>query len=179
MIWLLPGGASFLLFCWFDWRKLHHRRGGAIFAAGVVLLGGSAAMLLLGSRAAYPDGRGFFRCACGVSALLFLAALVYVLFFALPAKETYVGETAALCDRGVYGRCRHPGFWPFLAAALCAGVFGGTAEVWAGMALFSGLDLLYIVLQDVYFFPRTIPGYAAYRRGTPFLIPRRGGFPTR
>ena len=50
----------------------------------------------------------FFAC-------IFLALLIYTLFFALPFDETYVSqqEGRKACSSGIYGICRHPGFWWF------------------------------------------------------------------
>ena len=37
--------------------------------------------------------------------------------------------------------------------------------------LFFVLDGLYVLWQDIWVFPRSIAGYAAYRQRTPFLVP--------
>ena len=46
---------------------------------------------------------------------------------------------------------------------------GSDALFWAWV-LFSLLNVGYIVLQDLYIFPRTFGNYGEYRKTTPFLI---------
>lgn len=41
--------------------------------------------------------------------------------------------------------------------------------LWACL-IWTLLDLLHIFIQDVYFFPLTIKGYADYQKETPFLL---------
>ena len=36
---------------------------------------------------------------------------------------------------------------------------------------YSFLDLLYVIFQDFWTFPRTFTGYDAYKDSTPFLLP--------
>ncbi|MEG0755259.1 MAG: hypothetical protein RR450_02585 [Oscillospiraceae bacterium] len=42
--------------------------------------------------------------------------------------------------------------------------------LWAFL-LFTAADVLYVVIQDRYIFPKTLSGYADYQKTTPFLIP--------
>ena len=37
--------------------------------------------------------------------------------------------------------------------------------------LFSLMDLIYVILQDIWIFPKILNGYEAYRKTTPFLVP--------
>ena len=142
------------------------------FAAGCLLLAGTAGWLIwsaggrLGTRPV-PAVVG------GTAALLFALILIYTLFIVLPFGETYVSEGAAapLYTRGVYALCRHPGvLWLIgLTAGLWLAV--GTAEAMIFCLLVSILDTAYAAFQDRWTFPKLFPGYGAYRRAVPFLIP--------
>ena len=101
--------------------------------------------------------------------------MIYSLFFALPFDETYLHpqQKSPVFDRGMYALCRHPAvLW------LCLG-YVGLALSW-GSPLFTALavlcgllDVLYVVFQDCWTFPRTFSDYREYRKSTPFLIPTR------
>ncbi len=98
--------------------------------------------------------------------------LVYTLFFAVPFQEAYVeGSKQKICKTGVYALCRHPGvlflagFYLFLSLGL-----GKPFMLLAG-TVYTGMNLLYILLQDRYTFPRLFEGYDDYRKETPYLIP--------
>lgn len=105
-------------------------------------------------------------------AIISLTLLFYTLFFALPFRETYVeGSKQKLCTEGIYSLCRHPGvlffgmFYLFLSIGL-----GKPFILMAGL-LFTGLNLLYVYLQDKYFFPRAFDGYDTYQQHTNFIVP--------
>lgn len=106
-----------------------------------------------------------------------MALLVYTLFGALPFEATYQKhdrqDKPLVCRSGVYALCRHPGvLW---LAGFYAGLWltlGGWALAWAAV-IFSALNVLYVVFQDLWTFPRTFADYASYQQAVPFLIPNR------
>ena len=73
---------------------------------------------------------------------------------------------------GLYGLCRHPGFWWLLFAYVCLGMACGSEMMRFGLFC-SFLNLLYIGFQDMVIFPRIFVDYGDYKRKVPFLIPRR------
>lgn len=101
--------------------------------------------------------------------------MIRSLFFSLPFDETYRNprEKPPVCDSGMYALCRHPGvLW------LCLMYFGlalswGTFPCVLLSVAASLLDILYVVFQDCWTFPRTFSNYGEYRKSTPFLIPTR------
>lgn len=107
------------------------------------------------------------------AALVSLAAELYALFFALPFEKTYLRPdgTRRVCRDGLYGLCRHPGFWPFAAFCGCLALAMPCGRMLAGAALLTALDLAYIALQDAVIFPRTFTDYSDYQAGVPFLFP--------
>ena len=171
---LLLGMLGFLLFFLYDvnsftWRsRLLHKS----FALGVTLL---AAATVLDLAAALRMGAfsGVKDLILLVAGALCLAALVYCLFFALPFAETYQDTDGppAVCDRGVYALCRHPGVLCMLGMYLFWGLGALPATMLRNGLIFSGFNTVYVCFQDRMTFPRTFPDYPDYQKNVPFLIP--------
>lgn len=171
---LLPGILGFCLFIVFDLNKIRWHRPllNCFFALGAMLLILSTILCLMQTA-------GEFRLSC-FSAFMLAAltascgALIYALFFALPFDDTYKqSKSLPLVTAGIYGLCRHPGFWPFLLIYFFLWLsFGGKWLMWA-MLVFPLCNLIYIIIQDKYIFPLYIEGYDSYKLAVPFLIPRR------
>ena len=171
---LLLGMLGFLLFFLYDvnsftWRsRLLHKS----FALGVTLL---AAATVLDLAAALRMGAfsGLKDLILLVAGALCLAALVYCLFFALPFAGTYQDTDGppAVCDRGVYALCRHPGVLCMLGMYLFWGLGALPATMLRNGLIFSGLNTVYVCFQDRMTFPRTFPDYPDYQKNVPFLIP--------
>ena len=101
--------------------------------------------------------------------------MVDSLFFSLPFEETYLHpqQKPPVYDRGMYALCRHPAvLWLSLGYTGLA-LSWGTLLFAALAVLCSLLDVLYVVFQDCWTFPRTFCDYREYRKSTPFLIPTR------
>ncbi|HPX70419.1 MAG TPA: methyltransferase [Bacillota bacterium] len=79
-------------------------------------------------------------------------------------------EKVPLVSKGAYAVVRHPGIWCF--AAISAGASLMFPDAAAASLWFAFLNLIYTVLQDVYFFPVYIKGYGDYKKEVPFCIPR-------
>jgi protein-S-isoprenylcysteine O-methyltransferase Ste14 len=104
------------------------------------------------------------------------AASLYLLYRSLLADlpaGTYGGGGGekTLVRTGTYALCRHPGFLWY--CGLLAGLFLLSRSQWL---LFAGpawacANLALVAVEDKFIFPRLLPGYTAYRRETPFLIP--------
>lgn len=164
--------AAFSLMFLSDLLKLKARKtaGNSFFLTGILLLAGSLVYASFSS--------GWFpvplplRLVFLLLAVLFAALELHTLFFALPAKQTYLTkEQTTLVDSGIYALCRHPGaLWlPAFLLFFSLGI-GSLGLVIAGI-LASMLNLLYVWFQDSAVFPRTIPGYAEYQLRIPFLLP--------
>ena len=151
------------------WKNKMLHRG---FVTGMFCIALSTALALGSDLSALPPFTAA-RYAGIALAVIFLAALIYTLFFALPFQSTYTynDKLKSICDRGVYAFCRHPGFWCFAGFYASIYLFRPDREI-AILALgFTGFNFLYILLQDRWTFPNTFRAYDAYRRSTPFLIP--------
>lgn len=112
-------------------------------------------------------------CLLFFAAVFFLILLIYTLFFALPFEATYVSPEGrrAVYDKGVYALCRHPGVLWFFLFYLFLGLAVRPSRLLPAGMFYSFLDLLYVIFQDFWTFPRTFTGYDAYKDSTPFLLP--------
>ena len=126
-----------------------------------------AALLLLYAtiQAAVLPSDGFLP---PVFLLLLAYTLLIVMVLPVPADPT---RPPAVYDRGVYALCRHPGVLWFAGAYFSAWLAMGKNSLLAAAFLFSLLNLLYVVIQDRFIFPRQFPEYPAYQASVPFLIP--------
>lgn len=169
MLYIFAGVSAFALFFIYDingaGKNLPVLK--LLFGIGLAILAASTAAILILSRGNAYTATPLFLAA----AALFLALTIYSLFFALPFKSTYADGRPPLCTTGMYALCRHPGvLWLSLAYAALYGALPCSLTLWSGL-IFSALDILYALFQDVWTFPRIFSGYGEYRRTTPFLIP--------
>ena len=177
MITGLIGAVGFVCCLAYDvnsvvWKKQAAR---GLFAIGS---GCIAAAALLGMLTGWQAG-GLRTPASWLAlagAVLFGWLLVYTLFFALPFEETYrqaEQQGRKVYDRGMYALCRHPGVLWFFLMFLCLGAaFYPGALLWQGL-VFSGCNLVYVLVQDRWTFPQVFVDYGDYRRRVPFLVPTR------
>jgi len=85
-----------------------------------------------------------------------------------------------IVSSGTYGLCRHPGFWWLTFLVLAIGALKGLNAYFAPVSMTIFLDLLLILFQDRYTFPKVFPRYDDYKESVPFLLPgRRPGRLTR
>jgi len=111
------------------------------------------------------------RVAIGTVVLIVTVGLyLYILFFALP-KGTYDDDQvqSSLETKGMYGACRHPGFYGFALVALSLSLLIGDGTAFAILLAHSVLNLIYIYLQDKCYFPAYLEGYDEYKKKVPFL----------
>ncbi len=105
--------------------------------------------------------------------LVFLALLIYTLFFALPFDSTYVKDSKEreAYTGGIYSICRHPGVLWLAGLYLC--LMPVVSEVHPRIIFLLIIigDIAYVIYQDVYIFPKTFTNYNEYKKTTPFLIP--------
>lgn len=108
-----------------------------------------------------------------VSAIL----LVYTLFFAIPFKDTYVDENfKCVCRTGVYALCRHPGVLFLFGFTFFMTIAFGSSLLLMGTIIFNICNLIYVVLQDTFFFPLCFDDYQDYKTKIPFLIPSKESY---
>ncbi len=102
-------------------------------------------------------------------------ALFYSLFFEIPFRATYLKEGVGeqLVTTGTYALTRHPGvLW--YALLLVAQILISRSR-WAVYAapIWLLMDVLWVWIQERFFFSRMFSGYESYKQETPMLIPNR------
>ena len=110
-----------------------------------------------------------------IIAIIGIIAEIYILFFALDFNDTYVDGRFKVCDKGVYALCRHPGFYSFLLIYIGLYIAYQNQTFLYIMLLYNGLNILYIIFQDVFVFPRLFEDYGAYKNTTTFLLINKQG----
>lgn len=148
-----------------------------LFGIGVLCHAAATVLILVDSIGA-RSGSWLCPVVFWCAALLCLGLLVYTLFFALPFDDTYLDPTKkrTVCRSGMYALCRHPGvlWYILLYAALYLAVPTGVSLL--GGLVLSGCNLAYVIVQDLWTFPRTFSDYRDYRQSVPFLIPTAKSF---
>lgn len=177
MIYILLGIAGFVFCCVFDLNKTYwnYRFLNLSFTLGSILLVFSTFMCIL--QADLPTLLTKF----GIYHLLILICLtfsimaeIYALFFALPFQTTYMeNTTASIVTKGWYAACRHPGFWTLAFVYLFLWLLFGDTLLFYAFVIYTLCNLLYILIQDTYIFPKYIQGYDEYKKTVPFLVPTK------
>jgi protein-S-isoprenylcysteine O-methyltransferase Ste14 len=113
------------------------------------------------------------RVAAAVASGVFAVLLVYSVLLEIPLRgRSPAGSTPALYTAGTYRLSRHPGLLWFLLMQLSLNaIYLDGSFVAVSLVLALG-DLGLVAVQDLYVFPLTFPGYAAYKLRVPFLFPR-------
>jgi protein-S-isoprenylcysteine O-methyltransferase Ste14 len=109
-----------------------------------------------------------------VLAALSAGLWLYSMFGEIPFAKTYlnVGHGEVLITRGTYALVRHPAVLWFglfslgLLLATRSSLLRLAAPIW-WLA-----DALYVWGEEKWYLQRVFPGYAAYQRTTPMLLPR-------
>ncbi len=169
---VLPGVIAFVLFFANDLNDLllHKKWLAFLFPAGAILLAASSvAGCVKGTPyISAPFGRILF----GIMGFASLVMMLHSLFFAIPVSASYrkPGMKRPAASGGVYGLCRHPGVLFFILLMFCLSFCFGLplycSVVW------SGLNVLLALFEDLIVFPKLLEGYGNYKETTPFLIPR-------
>ncbi len=176
MIYIYTGLAAFLLFFLYDINaaRLHSGLLGSSFFIGCILLFGSTAGILSASLAQIIITP--FTVVCMIVAFVFFTLLVYTLFVVLPFRNTYLaspdtGEKQKVCSCGVYALSRHPGVLWFTGIYLFLSMAVPTPLVLKASITFCVCNILYVIFQDLWTFPRTFTDYGRYKETVPFLFP--------
>jgi len=105
--------------------------------------------------------------------LVSVSLLVYSLFLEIPFRQTYAADGVGdrLVKTGTYALVRHPGvLW--LALFLLALVLVSRSRLLLlATPVWLLMDVLYVWVQERFFFGSMFPGYEQYKKETPMLIP--------
>lgn len=155
----------------FNDRKIHEKLLSWFFSCGAVLLA-IAVLLQLSFQDAALHGFWLTALILLLSAGCFIM-LIKCLFFSFPAADAYCepGKIRPVYDKGMYGFCRHPGFWWMLFLMIGLSLIAGFPV--GSLAIYTLCNLLLILYEDRIVFPEILSGYEQYKKRVPFLIPVR------
>lgn len=174
LISLLLGIAGFILYFIYDINSITRRNRllGCSFFAGCILIVCASAIQLYKAIElhAFSSASDIILIILGIISFV---CLIYCLFFALPFEETYVDpeKGRGVYDKGVYALCRHPGVLCFFAMYLFIGLAALPSDLLLCGMVFSLLNFLYVIFQDLITFPKTFYDYSEYKKTVPFIIP--------
>jgi protein-S-isoprenylcysteine O-methyltransferase Ste14 len=111
----------------------------------------------------------------GVLTLLFACSLIYTLFINLPFMRTYyrVQQKTVLIRSGGYALTRHPGVLALTLLLLSLLPLSAATLLFIAIPVFVFANIITVVIEDKYIFPRLFPEYVLYRKETPMLIPNK------
>ena len=91
----------------------------------------------------------------------------------IPVKKTYMesGTGNHLIKTGFFAMARHPGVIFFIILTIGLTLVSDSLWMLIAVPVFGALDVLLVVIQDKYFFPKMFSGYEEYRKETPSIIP--------
>jgi len=183
---LSMAGFSLLILADFLWAKA--RKGAkALRGSGYFLVGAAVIHFALAPNPWWPlplpagealPQQGTSPSALGATLLILVIAascalLFWSVFFEIGIAKRRLGlGPESIVSTGTYRYCRHPGFWWFVLLMVAIGAFRGFSGYYLTILLLIALDLLLILIQDRYTFPKVFCGYEAYKKSVPFLIPR-------
>ena len=175
--WLavLIGVVGFLIAYFFDWVSLKRISGGKqIIGFLFIALEGYALFLACWqvSRFWLPVG----VVALGWSLLpISVALFIYSLFIEIPFVKTYRAPGAGdqLIRTGTYALVRHPGVIWYALFLLSLVLITRSITLLVAAPVWLLMDVLYVVIQERFFFDKMFPEYEEYRRRTPMIIPTR------
>lgn len=175
MILIIMGLFSFLLFVIYDinqvkWNKKPLK---GLFFVGLLILIVASLSLLIDSGVLIEARTG--QVAMLIISGVFFLLLIYALFIAIPFSKTYItyreSDAKSVCDQGMYGLCRHPGFWWFTGAYIFLALGVQSTAAILVVAVFIVCNFLYVLFQDMWTFPHIFQDYEVYKKNVPFLIP--------
>ena len=174
---LLLGAAGFLFCCLFDINKIRWnvRFLNLFFVLGsFMLIFSTIACIFKGDFSVVCSDFGLYRFLMLLGLILSVIAEIYALFFALPFNDTYMeSEKVSVVNRGWYRACRHPGFWSLAFVYLFLWLFFSNIWLFYAFIVYTACNYIYIVIQDIYIFPKYIHGYDDYKKTVPFLLPTK------
>ena len=108
-----------------------------------------------------------------VLAAIFFLLFLYSVFVEVPFRQAYLGAPngAQTVDVGTYAMTRHPGvLWAALALVSLV-LATGSKVLLIATPLWIFMDATWAYIEDRFYFPRTLEGYADYKTKVPMFIP--------
>jgi protein-S-isoprenylcysteine O-methyltransferase Ste14 len=178
MVYIAIGVLGFAAAFAFDWASLKHVR---IFKqlAGLVSLSLLIyATIMVCHNPIKLELPVFARIIGACLLAIFLCLLIYSLFIELPFRGTYTKQGAGgkLISTGTYALVRHPGVIWLAFVFLALALLYPSPTLFLALVIWLAINVIYVTVQDKYFFPKMFPHYQEYQKQTPFLIPTKQSF---
>lgn len=176
MIYIVIGIFGFIAINFFDLvsiKKIAFRAKPIIWTAGFAILIYSIVRLcMLSDELNLPPWAVW---AGWVIFAISLFMILMALFINLPFRKTYIstGTADTLIKTGLYALVRHPGIYWVTSFMFSLVLVSSSKLMLIAAPIFSGINILLVVLEDKYFFPKMFEGYSDYQRETPMLVPNR------
>ena len=106
---------------------------------------------------------------------------LYPLFIDLPFFRTYVQpgvNNKLVVHSGFYALARHPGVIGFTLILPAVILISGSKWMIVAAPIFYAMDIMLVLIQDVYFFPKMFPDYKNYKKETPIFLPNKQSYTT-
>jgi len=172
---LLIGVFSFLIAYFFDWVSLKRVRGGKQAIGLVVTVLQGYALFL----ACWQTERFWLPAVASWLAWLLLPIsillLIYSMFIEIPFTKTYAeaGVSNQLVTTGTYALVRHPVVLWYILFLLSLLLVTRSKTLTVAAPVWALMNILYVAIQERFFFERMFPGYEQYKREVPMLIPTK------
>ena len=172
------GICSFLVAYWFDFVSLKRIPLAKLILGGVTGALGIYSLFMVclkTERFFLPE---YFFLSGWVLFFISVSFLFFSLFLEIPLRRTYLSQGASdtLIKSGTYALVRHPGviwYTLFLIALL---LISRSRLLLIATPIWVFMDVLYVFIQEKFYFPQMFPGYEEYKKETPMLIPTRRSF---
>jgi len=104
-----------------------------------------------------------------------LMMIMFALFINLPFRKTYVstGVGDKLVKTGLYALVRHPGVYWVTSFFFSLVLISNSRLMLIAAPIFVVLNIVLVIVEDKYFFPKMFKGYDQYQQETPMLVPNR------
>ncbi len=164
-----------MLFDWVSLKKVQRVKMFLVFTVLVVHSFALYAALWEPERFTLPTA---FAIIGWVTLPFFVLLLISSLVLELPTSNTYskAGVSNQLVTTGTYALTRHPGVIWYTLALISLTLATGSVALLIAAPVWVFLDIVYVTVQDRYFFVRMFTEYGKYKAQTPMLIPTRVSF---
>jgi len=178
MIYIILGVCSFLVAYWFDFVSFKKIPLAKLVLGSTTGFLGIYSLFMVCFRAerfalpGYLSFLGWF--------LLFTSSflLFFSLFWEIPFRKTYTvkGVGDKLIKTGTYALVRHPGVIWYVLFLIALLLISRSRLLLIALPIWVFMDVLYVFIQEKFYFPHMFPGYGEYKKETPMLIPNRKSF---
>lgn len=176
MIFVIIGAVGFVILFFFDLAALKKVRflKTVIWIVGYGLIAYSLNVIIRrGAQFVIPTS---IKITGIVFSTIFTILLIYSLLIEIPFKRTYLdkGAGSKLITTGTYALVRHPGVLWFILFLIGLFLATGSRILLIATPVWWFMDILYVVIQDKYYFPKQFgDAYKKYQKEVPLLIPNK------